>query len=112
MRYIVLSPEEKQTLEQGFRNHSKHHFRQRCQAILLSGRGMKVKDIAALNSTRTRTVYFWMDRWEEMGLAGLAIQPGRGLKPALCADAPELVELVKKSPGLCPQPPGPVRLPE
>ncbi len=92
-----LTPEEEQTLEQGIKNHSKHHFRQRCQALLLSARGMQVKEIAFLNSNRTRTIYTWMERWNKMGIAGLAILPGRGLKPLLSEQSEELVGLIKKA---------------
>ena len=96
MRYITLTEEEQTTLEQGYRNHGKHHFRQRCHSLLLSGRGIQVKEIAALYGVRTRTVYSWMDRWEQMGLSGLQIQPGRGLKAALRVEDAGLVTLKKK----------------
>lgn len=96
MRHITLEKEETQTLEQGYRNHGKHPFRQRCQSLLLSAGGLQVKQIAALCSVRTRTVYFWMDRWEQMGLCGLSIQPGRGLKAALSVEDAGLVALLKK----------------
>lgn len=98
MRYIILTPEEEQTLEQGLKNHSKHHFRQRCQALLLSARGIQVKEIAFLHSNRTRTIYTWMDRWHKMGISGLSILPGRGLKPLLSEESEELVGLIKKKP--------------
>ena len=100
MRYIKLNKEEEQTLEQGLRNHSKHHFRQRCQALLLSGQGKPVKELAVMYSVRTRTIYSWMDRWEDMGIAGLAIQPGRGVKPTLKAEDAGLVMLIKKNAAL------------
>lgn len=107
MRYIELSQTEEQTLQEGLKNHLKHHFRQRCQAILLSGQGMQVKELASLYSVRTRTIYTWMSRWEEMGIVGLAIQPGRGLKPTLKSENKELVGLIKKSAAMRPKPQAP-----
>lgn len=104
MRYITLTEEERVTLEQCYRNHNKHHLRQRCHSLLLSDGGMQVKEIAALFSVRTRTIYFWMDRWERMGLCGLWIQPGRGLKAKLKVEEAGLVSLIKKSPGARAQP--------
>ncbi len=91
MRYVKLKEEERETLKHGYRNHKKHHIRQRCHSLLLSNEGMKVKEIASLFSVRTRTIYFWMDRWEQMGLCGLWIQPGRGLKPTLKVEDAGLV---------------------
>jgi transposase len=83
MRYIELTIGEKETLEQGYKFHPKFHVRERFHSILLSSEGWKVKSIADLYQTRTRTIYTWMDRWTDKGLVGLFIQPGRGLKPLL-----------------------------
>lgn len=96
MRYITLTEEERATLEQCYRHHNKHHIRQRCHSLLLSNGGMQAKEIAALFSVRTRTIYFWLDRWEQMGLSGLWIQPGRGLKARLKVEEAGLVSLIKK----------------
>jgi len=98
MRYISLTEAERTTLGQCYRNHSKHHLRARCHSLLLSDSGMPVKQITELFSVRTRTVYFWMNRWEQMGLCGLWIQPGRGVKAKLKVADRELVLLVKKKP--------------
>jgi transposase len=96
MRYIELSTTEKETLENGHRNHSKSHFRQRCQALMLSNEGWQVKQIAELNHVRTRTIYTWMNRWQDKGVAGLMILPGRGLKPKLSVEDEPMVAMVKK----------------
>jgi len=57
MRQIILLPEEEQTLTEGYKNHPKFHFRLRCHAILLSHNGVRVKEIAKIAKTRTRTIY-------------------------------------------------------
>jgi len=79
MRYISpLTIEKKRTLEEGCRNHGKHHFRSRRRSLLMSGEGFSVSEIARFFSIRTRTVYTWFSRREKMGIAGLMILPGRG----------------------------------
>jgi len=98
VRFIKLQKTEQVTLENGYQNHPKHHFRQRCHALLLSHRGKSCPEIANLFNIRTRTVYTWMDRWESQGLVGLMIQSGRGLKPILSISDLDLVDKVKKSP--------------
>ena len=71
------------TLEEGFRNHTKHHFRSRCKSILMSDEGISVPEIAGFFKVRTRTVYTWFDRWETAGISGLTILPGRGRRAVL-----------------------------
>ena len=84
MRYIPpLTDEERAALEEGWRNGEKHHYRNRCHSILLSAEGYTVPEIAKFMKTRTRTIYTWFDNWEESGLSGLDIQPGRGVKAKL-----------------------------
>ncbi len=96
MRYITaLNTEEKATLEEGYRNHGKHHFRNRCKSILMSNNGVSVPAIAHFFETRTRTVYSWFSRWEEKGIVGLMILPGRGRTAALAhcnADEIRIIE--------------------
>ncbi len=102
MRYISLQAGEKKTLEEGLKNHPKHHVRQRFQALALSGEGWQVKSISRLLKVRTRTVYTWMDKWEKLGLVGLMMKRGCGLKPKLSIQDGEMVELVKKKHGSMP----------
>lgn len=96
MRYIKLTNYERETLEEGYKRHAKFHVRQRCQALLLSDEGWPVKQIAQLHHVRSRTIYTWMNRWQDMGLVGVMILPGRGVKPKLSVQDQELVAVVKK----------------
>ena len=96
MKYISLTGEEKTTLEEAYKNHEKHHVRQRCKALLLNNEGKKIPLIASLFSIRTRTIYTWINKWEEVGLRGLMIKPGQGRPPMLKIDNIEIVEEVKK----------------
>jgi len=96
MRIITLTEPERTTLEEGCKNHTKFHVRTRFQAMLWSDEGYKVKAIAALCKVRARTIYTWMNRWEEIGFLGLYIARGRGLKPTLKITDSKVVEEVKK----------------
>jgi len=101
MKYLFLTSEERKTLEQGYENHPKAHFRKRCQAILLSGDGHKAKKIAIILHLKIRTLYDWLIKWEERGIVGLMILPGRGAKPKLLVNSKDIVDAVKKSPFFC-----------
>ena len=98
MRQIKLTEAEEKTLQEGFKNHPKAHFRKRCKALLLSHEGMAIKEILKYTRTRARTIYTWMDRWQQMGITGLMILPGRGLKAKLSEKDENLLELIKKKP--------------
>ena len=99
-RVKPLLPIELVTLQEAQKNSPKAHFRNRCYAIELSGRGKSVRYIADLFNTRTDTVYTWINRWESMGIVGLMILSGRGLKAKLnrflIEPLQETVELIKK----------------
>lgn len=97
MRQVDLTKSERETLQNGYKYHTKAHFRQRCHALLLSDEGWQIKQIAKLYHTRSRSIYTWMDRWRDMGIVGLMILPGRGLKAKLSLEDKDLVELVKKN---------------
>lgn len=99
-RVKELSGLEIVTLQESQKHHKKGHFRNRCAAIELSNRGKSVTYIADLLETRPDTVYSWINRWEECGLVGLMILPGRGLKAKLDIflqkNEQESLELIKK----------------
>ena len=86
MRYIKLQDTEIETLEEALRHHPNRFFRNRCQCLLSSHRGVAVKHLARTFNTRTRTLYTWFDRWEAMGIVGLSNLPGQGRKAALNAE--------------------------
>lgn len=102
-RYIHLSPEEILTLAEGVKHHLKAHFRTRCESLLLSNRGYTVIAIAELLEVRTHTVRFWMDNWEQQGLVGLNIRPGRGRKLSLPINKPAFLEDLQTQIRLNPQ---------
>lgn len=90
-----ITEEEKVTLNEGYQNSPKGHFRRKCHSILLSFEGYKVSEIAKLYKVRTRTIYTWFNRWELSGISGLIMQKGRGVKAALDLLSNEQLEEVK-----------------
>ena len=96
MRNIKLTKLEEETLREGYKNHRKAHFRLRCHALLLSNEGMSVQFIMKIAKVRSRTIYKWMNRWEKMGIVGLFILQGRGVKSKLSEKNEGLINIVKK----------------
>jgi transposase len=92
MRYISLTDTELLTLQEGQRNHRNAVFRQRCSCLLLSYQGCRILQLAKLYQTRTHTIRTWFDRYEQMGLVGLRVLPGRGRKSVLQASHQSIVE--------------------
>ena len=72
------------TLQQAQKNSNKDYFRNHCLAIELRlSRHKSVAYIADLLQVRENTIYEWLTRWELMGIVGLMILPGRGVKATL-----------------------------
>lgn len=95
-RYIQLSSEAQLVLEASYKTDERHHFREKCNALLLSNKGYTVPQIAGILSKCRDTIHSWFDKWEQEGIAGLAIKPGRGVKAKLDSNDASLYELVKK----------------
>lgn len=95
-RYISLSATEYAVVHTGYTEGKKHHFRERCQAILLSHEKYTIGELALMFKKQNDTIRTWFNQWEAHGIKGLEIQEGRGLKPKLSVTDPELVALVKK----------------
>ena len=84
MKYkIHLTATELLTLQEAQKNSPKNHFRKRCHAIELLDRDKSVDYISDLLNIRQEAVYQWAKRWHTMGIVGLMILPGRGLKAPL-----------------------------
>lgn len=85
MRELVLREDERVALEGVVRSDAKPYRRERAAALLKIAAGQPAAVVARTGLLRPRkadTVYRWLDRYEQAGLAGLTITPGRGRKPA------------------------------
>jgi len=86
MRFIPpLDPLTRKLLGRLYKQSKKHLVRQRAHGILLSAQGTPVLELAKLFEKTPRTIYTWLDRWEERRFAGLYDAPGRGKKQSLDA---------------------------
>ena len=85
MRDLPLTPVERTALEQ-LRDHAPQpYLRERAAALLKVADGTPASVVATQGLLRRRqpmTLYDWLDRYADAGLAGLKIRPGRGRKPA------------------------------
>ena len=84
-RTLILSAEERVTLEAARDHHSKPYVRERAAALLKVADGWPVRRVAALGllkEHREETISQWLDRYQDEGIAGLRVRPGRGRKPA------------------------------
>ena len=97
-RYIEnLTADQISALENGFKYGETHHYRSRCQCILLSYQGKSVPELCEFYQKSNLTIYNWFNRWESEGLQGLEIRSGRGRKRKLDFDNSDHVEQVKQS---------------
>ena len=94
-RYIELSLEQKTALEIGYKSGPSHDYRSRCQCILLSSEGWSVNELMDFFKVSRLSIYTWFNRYEEEGIDGLKIRPGRGRKRKLDVDNAEHVASVK-----------------
>jgi len=95
-RKFELTDSERITLENALMNHPKFHFRRRCEVLLLCSNGEFVDDLSDLFGIRSRSIYTWMNRWRDMGIVGLGILKGRGLKSKLSTLGEQEVDQLKK----------------
>lgn len=102
-RYIKLTSEEIESLEEVYKSSNKHHIRRKCATLLLSHRGYDITSLSELYEVRTHTIRAWMDKWLCEGLEGFSIAAGRGRKAAIGLENTELVDAIKLSVELNPQ---------
>lgn len=96
IRTPILSPEQQNALEDGYRHGKKASFRHRCQMILLKAQGRTSEEVGAILDACPVSINRWLDRWESDGIAGLKNRPGQGKKPIFeAADVLVLTEAVK-----------------
>ena len=85
----ALSPVELEQLQHLYRKTDSAALRSRCQMLLLSAQRRAVAEIAAVTFFGEDTVLYWIDRYEQAGLAGLEDRPRSGRPPksyAGCSD--------------------------
>jgi transposase len=96
-RYIELSESEQATLREGSKYHSKHEFRERCQALLLSKKGWSIQQLAEHFEVVPHTIGHWFNDWETRGLVGLMRHSGQGRKTILRLDNQAHTQALEKA---------------
>lgn len=84
-RQVSLDEGSRQELIQLRDNAPKAYLRERAAAILKVAAGSAAAQVARSGLLRVRqedTVCQWLGRYEQEGIHGLVIRPGRGRKPA------------------------------
>ena len=82
---VCLIPEQQKTLEQLRDTDKRPYMRERAAAILKIAEGVTPRQVALNGLHKPRkpdTVYDWLHRYQQDGIAGLPVKPGRGRKPA------------------------------
>lgn len=80
---IILSDQQRNELENGYRTGENHVFRVRCQMILLKAENRKSSEVGAILGFCEQAVNKWLWRYKENGIAGLKTKPGQGRIPIL-----------------------------
>lgn len=97
-KVIELTTEQRQELENGYRNGNSHSFRQRCQMILLKSEERTSLEITSILGGCEVSVNNWLKRYEKEGFKGLQTRAGRGRKSILReADLTAVKEQVKQA---------------
>jgi transposase len=88
-RQIMLTSSQRQELIRLRDTADKPYLRERAAAILKVADGTPAAVVARQGLLRQRkpdTIYDWLNRFHDEGVAGLNIRPGRGRKPAFSAE--------------------------
>lgn len=89
---LTLTDKQKKQLTSYRDRHPKPYMRERASALLQVAMGLSITQVATETRFRLRdpeTVATWLHRYEQDGVAGLLIKPGRGRKPAFSPSAPD-----------------------
>ena len=105
---LELTESEIQTLTELRDKGEPAYLRERATAMLKIHEGFSPHEVARRGLLKKRdpdTVYAWLRRYREHGIAGLSNKPGRGRKPAFFPKSPEeaeaeLLEAIGQDPGL------------
>lgn len=96
-KVIELTKEQREELENGYREGQTHSFRQRCQMILLKSEKRTSVEVVSILGSCEMTINNWLKRYEQCGIEGLRTRAGRGRKSILRVEDLELVKAQVKA---------------
>ena len=85
------------TLKYEYKNAAQHHYRIRCQIILLSHQNLSAPKIANRLEKDVDTIYNWINRYNESGLFGLQNRKGQGNKATLGNLTKKQIDILEKT---------------
>lgn len=91
-RYLELTEVQRVELEKVRARHPKAHMREKAAILLKIADGLSPHQAArqgGLKAHQPKSIYGWLNRYEDQGIIGLAVSPGRGRKPAFSPSPPE-----------------------
>ena len=103
-----LTQEQQDQLEQIRDTDKRPYMRERAAAMLKIAEGVTPRQVALnglLKPRKPDTVYDWLHRYQQDGVAGLPVKPGRGRKPAYFPKSKEeakeaILHTVRRDPGI------------
>ena len=78
---LSISRETQSLLQRMYRESRHHQVRQRAHCLLLYSQGLEVSQLLQVFPVQQKTLYNWLNAWQQRGCAGLYNRPGRGSKP-------------------------------
>jgi transposase len=94
-----INPLSLKLLNRIYRESRHHQVRQRAQFLILASQNIKNKNLMKIFKVSYKTMYNWLNRWENQGMLGLYNKPGRGRKETFnSAQLDEIRDWVKLQP--------------
>lgn len=75
-----INPLSLKLLNRIYRESRHHQVRQRALFLILASQNIKNKNLMKIFKVSYKTMYNWLNRWEDEGMLGLYNKPGRGRK--------------------------------
>ena len=75
-----INPLSLKLLNRIYRESRHHQVRQRAHFFILVSQNVKNENLMKIFKVSYKTMYNWLNRWEDEGMLGLYNKPGRGRK--------------------------------
>lgn len=94
-----INPLSLKLLNRIYRESRHHQVRPRAQFLILASQNIKNANLMKIFKVSYKTMYNWLNRWEDEGMLGLYNKPGRGRKETFnSAQSAQIRDWVKLPP--------------
>lgn len=94
-----INPLSLKLLNRIYRESRHHQVRQRAHFLILVSQNVKNENLIKIFKFSYKTMYNWLNRWEDEGMLGLYNKPGRGRKNTFTsAQSAQIRDWVKLQP--------------